>query len=167
MADIKSLLQPAIKFLQLEKINQNKEGGNNQAQGVTDNKVSFQKTDENELQECNFEADMKAGSFNFENNANQAKAEENNMQVQDAGNAQNNAGLKEQGQAQGMPENNSAPKTEESAKDDKIKGPENTQESKNEGQNNFFSSKEGEGGLGFNEELAAAFKELEKIKNGS
>ena len=164
MADIKQLLQPAIKFMQLEKLNQNKEGGNNQAQGLNENnKVSFQKTNENELQECNFEADMKAGSFNFDNNFNQPKAEENNMEVQNSANAQNNAELKEQTQA--TPENNSTPKAEENSQENKIKGPENAQENKNEGQNNFFSSDGGKE-MGFNEELEAAFKELEKIKNG-
>lgn len=162
MADIKQLLQPAIKFLQLEKLNQNKEGGNSQAQGIGGNQVSFQKTNENELQECNFEADMKAGSFNFEDNANKAKVENDAGQVQDAGNAQNNAGLKEQNQP--TPETPAA-KADEGAKDNKIKGPENAQEKKNEGQNNFFSSG-GNSGAGFNEELAVAFKELEKIKNG-
>ncbi len=162
MADIKSLLQPAIKFLQLEKLNQNKEGGKEQTQGVSGNQVNFQKTNENELQECNFEADMKAGSFNFDNNFNQPKTEENNMEVQNSANAQNNAGLKEQGQAQNTPAD-TVPKAEENNKNDKIQGPENAQEKKNEGQNNFFSSNEG--GAGFNEELATAFKELEKLKN--
>lgn len=160
MADIKQLLQPAIKFLQLEKLNQNKEGGNNQTQGVNDNKVTFQKTNENELQECNFEADMKAGSFNFENNANQNKVEDNNTKVYDAGSAQNNAGIK--GEAQATPQN-AAPKADESTKDNKIKGAEGTQENKNEGQNFFSGDK---GATGFNEELEAAFKELEKLKNG-
>ena len=158
---IKGKLTSALDYLQrLKEIGGNKEGAAKQPQEVQGSQVNFQKTNENELQECNFEADMKAGSFNFDNNFNQPKAEEN-MQIQDSASAQNNAGLKEQPQTQGAP-NNSTPKAEEN---NKVKGPENTPENKNEGQNNFFSSSN-EGGVSFNEELEVAFKELEKLKNG-
>ncbi len=162
MADnIKSLLKPAIDFLQLKKIGQDKEGANQQTQGAKGAQVDFQKTNENELQECSFEADMKAGSFNFENNFGQNKAtEENNMQIGQAGSAQNNAELK--GETQTTPEN-SAPKTDEGAQD-KVKGADAARENKGETQNNFFSSSNSE--AGFNEELAVAFEELEKLKKG-
>ena len=159
---IKGKLTNALDYLQrLKEIGGNQEGAAKQPKETQGNQVNFQKTNENELQECNFEADMKAGSFNFENNFNQPKTEESNMQIQDSANAQNNADLKEQPQTQATP-SDSAPKAEEN---NQIKGPENAQENKNEGQNNFFSSG-GNNGTSFNEELETAFKELEKLKNG-